>query len=151
MAHSFAIQDESDQAMSIYRTIARLFPGSSHAHMYMGMEYIRTNNLKTAILSLNKAKELNPDDPLIYSELGVICYKQKNYYEAKELQLKAYFICQPDASSWVVESILTNLAHSYRKLKDYKNSVKELEECICLNSKNPQTYFSLAFVFHLNQ
>jgi anaphase-promoting complex subunit 6 len=56
MAHSFAIQDESDQAMSIYRTIARLFPGSSHAHMYMGMEYIRTNNLKTAILSLNKAK-----------------------------------------------------------------------------------------------
>ena len=72
MAHSFAVQDESDQAMSIYRTIVRLFPGCSQAHLYMGMEYLRTNNLKTATLSLMKAKEINPTDPLIYSELGVI-------------------------------------------------------------------------------
>lgn len=27
--HSFAIQDESDQAMSVYRTCSRLFPGLS--------------------------------------------------------------------------------------------------------------------------
>lgn len=55
MAHSFAVQDESDQAMSIYRTIVRLFPGCAQAHLYMGMEYLRTNNLKTATLSLKKA------------------------------------------------------------------------------------------------
>ena len=75
MAHSFAVQDESDQAMSIYRTIVRLFPGCAQAYLYMGMEYLRTNNLKTAVLSLNNAKEINPNDPLIYSELGVIAYK----------------------------------------------------------------------------
>jgi anaphase-promoting complex subunit 6 len=79
MAHSFAVQDESDQAMSIYRTIVRLFPGCAQAHLYIGMEYLRTNNLKTATLSLMKAKEINSTDPLIYSELGVINYKQKNY------------------------------------------------------------------------
>lgn len=83
MAHSFAVQDESDQAMSIYRTIMRLFPGCAQAHLYMGMEYLRTNNLKTATLSLQKAREINPNDPLIYSELGVINYKQKNYREAR--------------------------------------------------------------------
>lgn len=70
--------------MSIYRTIVRLFPGCAQAHLYMGMEYLRTNNLKTATLSLIKAKEINPSDPLIYSELGVINYKQKNYREAKK-------------------------------------------------------------------
>jgi len=42
--------------MSIYRTIVRLFPGCAQAHLYMGMEYLRTNNLKTATLSLIKAK-----------------------------------------------------------------------------------------------
>ena len=84
MAHSFAVQDESDQAMSIYRTIVRLFPGCAQAHLYIGMEYLRTNNLKTATLSLMKAKEINSTDPLIYSELGVINYKQKNYKEAKK-------------------------------------------------------------------
>jgi anaphase-promoting complex subunit 6 len=53
----------------------------------MGMEYLRTNNLKTATISLNKAKEINPTDPLIYSELGVINYKLKNYKEAKKNHL----------------------------------------------------------------
>jgi anaphase-promoting complex subunit 6 len=66
MAHSFAIQDESDQAMSVYRTISRLFPGCYLAHLYMGMEYLRTNNLKTALLSLHQAKQINPNDPLIH-------------------------------------------------------------------------------------
>lgn len=49
------------------------------------MEYLRTNNLQTAILSLQQAKEINPTDPMIYNELGVIAYKQKRYNEAKEV------------------------------------------------------------------
>ena len=48
--------------MTVYRTTSRLFPGfffylynkiflrCSAAHLYMGMEYLRTNNLKTALL-----------------------------------------------------------------------------------------------------
>ena len=59
MAHSFAIQDESDQAMSVYRTVSRLFPGCYLAHVYMGMEYLRTNNLKTAELCFKQAKDIN--------------------------------------------------------------------------------------------
>lgn len=71
-----------------------------------------------------KAKEINPTDPLIYSELGVISYKQKNYQDARDYHLKAFTLCQSDASFWVAETILTNLAHAYRKLKDYKSSIK---------------------------
>jgi anaphase-promoting complex subunit 6 len=65
--------------MSVYRTISRLFPGCYSAHLYMGMEYLRTNNLKTSLLSLHYAKEINSNDPLIYNEIGVIYYKQKEY------------------------------------------------------------------------
>lgn len=39
------------------------------------MEYLRTNNLKTALLSFSSAKEINPSDPLIYNEIGVIYFK----------------------------------------------------------------------------
>lgn len=49
-----------------------------------------------------------------------------------------------------METVLTNLAHSFRKLKDYKMAIKYLEQCVSLNPSNPQTYFSLAFVFHLS-
>lgn len=150
MAHSFAVQDESDQAMSIYRSIVRLFPGCAQAHLYMGMEYLRTNNLKTATISLNKAREINPTDPLIYSELGVIHYKQKNYKEAKRCHQEALALCHPDSSYWVRETVLTNLAHACRKLREYKAAVGYLEQCVSLNSSNAQTYFSVAFIYHLS-
>lgn len=149
LAHSFAIQDESDQAMSIYRTIARQFPGCYQAHLYMGQEYLRTNNLKTAILSFNYAKEINPNDPLICNELGVIYFKQKMYIEAKEKYMMALGMCE-DAASWILETIYSNLAHTYRKLKDFKNSIKYYEKCITLNPKNPFTYFSLAYTYHIS-
>jgi anaphase-promoting complex subunit 6 len=41
----------------------------------MGMEYLRTNNLKTAILSLQQAEDINSTDPLIYNEISVIYFK----------------------------------------------------------------------------
>jgi len=45
--NSFAMQDESDQAMSAYRAGQRL--GGSHVPMlYVGMEYLRINNLALA-------------------------------------------------------------------------------------------------------
>jgi anaphase-promoting complex subunit 6 len=36
------------QAMSAYRTASRLFPASHVPLLYMGMEYLRTNNLALA-------------------------------------------------------------------------------------------------------
>ena len=35
-----------------------------------------------------------------------------------------------EAISWVPESILSNLAHTYRKLKDYKASITTFEKCL---------------------
>lgn len=87
---------------------------------------------------------------MIYSELGVINYKQKNYKEAKKNHEYALVMCQPDTSYWVRETILTNLAHAERKLKDYKSAIIHLEQCVSLNSSNAQTYFSLAFIYHLS-
>jgi anaphase-promoting complex subunit 6 len=48
--HAFAAQDESDPAMAAYRTASRLFPGCHQASLFIGMEYLRMNNLKTALL-----------------------------------------------------------------------------------------------------
>lgn len=80
------------------------------------MEYLRTNNLKTALLSFHYAKEINCNDPLIYNEIGVIHFKQKSFNDAKELFLTALKICD-NSIGWIVETILSNLAHTYRKLK----------------------------------
>jgi len=72
--HAFAAQDESDLAMAAYRTAARLFPGCHHAPLYIGIEYLRTNNLKTALMSFRDAERINPSDPMVYNEIGVVFY-----------------------------------------------------------------------------
>ena len=51
--HSFAAQDESEQAMAAYRRAARLFPGCHLANLFIGMEYLRMNNLQTALLQFD--------------------------------------------------------------------------------------------------
>jgi len=61
--------------MAAYRTAARLFPGCHLANLFIGMEYLRTNNLKTALLSFNEAKKISDSDPLVFNEIGVIFYK----------------------------------------------------------------------------
>lgn len=71
------------------------------------------------------------------------------YNEAKEIFLQALTLSE-NAINWVNETIFSNLAHTYRKLKDYKNAITFYEKCISLNSKNPYTYFSLAFTCHIS-
>jgi anaphase-promoting complex subunit 6 len=61
--------------MAAYRTASRLFPGCHLASLCIGMEYLRTNNLKTALLSFNEAKKVNGKDPLVFNEVGVVHYK----------------------------------------------------------------------------
>ena len=65
--HTYAAQDQSDQAMSAYRVVARLFPGCHLANLYMGMEYLRTKNLRTALLSFQLAQKVNPKDPIVWN------------------------------------------------------------------------------------
>ena len=81
------------------------------------MEYLRTNNLKSALLSFEHAKEIKPNDPLIDNEIGVIFYKEKRYLDAKERFLDALSLCETSTVSWVLETICSNLAHTFRKLK----------------------------------
>ncbi|KAM3131138.1 hypothetical protein pb186bvf_016718 [Paramecium bursaria] len=150
LAHSYAIQDESDQAMSIYRSISRQFPGCYQAHVYIGMEYLRTNNLKTALLSLEQARQINPTDPMIYNEIGVIYFKQRQFADALESFLTALAYCQ-NSNHKIKESSLQNLGHTYRKLKDYKNAIQIFEKCVQLNSTSHQIFFGLGFSYHLSE
>ncbi len=57
--------------------ILLLFEGCHHSHIFIGMEFIRTNNLKAAINSFNEALAISDADPAIYNELGVVYFKLK--------------------------------------------------------------------------
>ncbi|GMF14042.1 unnamed protein product [Phytophthora lilii] len=100
--NSFAAQDESDQAMSSYRTASSLFPGSHLPPLYIGMEYLRTNNLVQAQEFIRQASVICPTDPLVYNELGSVYYKQKDYPQAIEMFTKTLKLCKglPEALAY---------------------------------------------------
>ncbi|CAM9689744.1 unnamed protein product, partial [Laminaria digitata] len=82
--NAFAAQEETDQAVSAYRTAARLFHGSHLALLYIGMEYVRTHNLDLARNFLMGALSLSPSDPLVLNELGVVHLATGEYLEARD-------------------------------------------------------------------
>ena len=103
--------------MAAYRTAARLFPGCHLAPLYIGMEYLRTNNLKTAMISFQEARKICADkDPLVYNEMGVVSYKQRDYSSAEQYFSLALSLCS-ESNSKTYETILINSAHCHRKLK----------------------------------
>lgn len=116
LGNCYAAQDELDQALSAYRTCLRLFPGCHLANLYVGMEYAKSNNLRTALLAFQEAFIISNSDPLVYNEIAVVYYKQKIYEKAKDYFLEGIKACKED-KSYVYQSLMINLGHTLRKLK----------------------------------
>ena len=79
VGNSFAATDECDQAMLAYRTALRLFSGYHIPALFIGMEYYKTSNLTLAEQFVRQAMRICPSDPLVHNELGVICFKNKEF------------------------------------------------------------------------
>ncbi|XP_021287757.1 anaphase-promoting complex subunit 6 [Herrania umbratica] len=146
--NAYAVREEGDQAMSAYRTAARLFPGCHLPTLYIGMEYMRTHSFKLAEQFIMQAKAICPSDPLVYNELGVVAYHMKEYNKAvwwfeKTLAL----IPAPLSEMW--EPTVVNLAHAYRKLKMYHEAISFYEKALTLSTKSLSTYAGLAYTYHL--
>jgi tetratricopeptide (TPR) repeat protein len=97
LGHVLAAQEESEHAISAYRTACRVLPGNHEPQVFMAKELvrhllsllffvslgctqIRTNNYSLALHVLTEALELCPNDPAIMNELGVV-YLQLNRLE----------------------------------------------------------------------
>jgi len=149
--NAFAAQDESDQAMAAYRTSLRLFTGSHLPLLYMGMEYLRNNNILQARRQLDQAQAICGTDPLVFNEIGVSLYREKKYAEAVQVLEQGLQLAQEqrDDNPETWEPTMFNLAHSYRKLGDYEQAVRYYEQCLSICPTKSSTYTALGFTRHL--
>ncbi|KAF0694440.1 Aste57867_14695 [Aphanomyces stellatus] len=149
--HAFAVQDESDQAMSSYRTASRLFLGCHLPLLCIGMEHYRVNNLTPAMQFITQARAVCPTDPLVYNELGTIYFRQRNYSAAIEMFSKTLTLCQHMPQSLLVawEATYFNLAQAHRKLKQYHIAVQCYQDALALCPTKASTHFALGFTYHM--
>ena len=149
LGNSYAGEDESDQALNAYRTCLRLFPGCHYSNLYIGMEFVRTNNLKTALIAFQNALQLSQNDPLIYNEIGVVYYKQRMYDEAQNYFIKGIKMCSEDDVSSAYQTLMINLGHTYRKLKKLKEALEVYMKLYYIDSKNVDVLNGIGFVLSL--
>ncbi|CAA0832462.1 Anaphase-promoting complex subunit 6 [Striga hermonthica] len=146
--NAYAAQEEGDQAMSAYRTAARLFPGCHLPTLYIGMEYMRTHSFKLAEQFFMQAQAVCPSDPLVYNELGVVAYHMKEYKKAVWWFEKT-LAHVPSSLTEMWEPTVVNLAHALRKLKRYNEAIIYYEKALALSTTSLSTYAGLAYTYHL--
>ena len=148
---SFSFSDESGHAISALRTAARLYPRNVLPLLYMGMEYIRTNDLKLAQSYLVSALALCDEDSLnetlyrslVLNEIGIICLKAEQF----DLAMENLRLCIGSHSSHV-SLFYSNLGYSLVKLRDIEAATKAFGTAVALNRKNGQAIAGLGYCMH---
>eukprot|EP01080_Neovahlkampfia_damariscottae_P004108 gene4108-7394_t len=152
IGHSDANIDDADSAMSAYRTAYRLFPGSHVPALYIGMQYIRTNALNLAESNLKLSQAICSTDPILYNELGVICYKYNDFENAIKFFAHSIKISPKDdellLSSW--EPSYYNLGHCFKKIGEYEKAIEMYQLALELCPEEASIYTSIGVVYHLD-
>ncbi|GLC37175.1 hypothetical protein PLESTB_000988000 [Pleodorina starrii] len=147
--HAFSAQDERDQAMSAYRTAARLFPGLHNPHLGLGAEYCSTANLPLAERALLAAYDICPDDPAVCHELGVLMYKCGQTAAAAMWLDRALQLLPGGRPTVHWEATLVALGHCMRKLCRFAAAAECYSAALALAPASPGTLAALGYVAQL--
>lgn len=140
-AHTFAAEGEHDQAISAYSTAARLFMGTHLPQVFLGMQNHALNNMTLADEFLKTAYGLCKTDPLLLNEMGVVYYHQDNLDGAITLFKKALEVSEEinsEPQAWI--HARTNLAHAYRRAKNFEEAIEQFDEVLREGGKDPAIF-----------
>lgn len=171
LGHVLAAQEESEQAISSYRTAIRLLPGDHRPMVFMAKELVRTNFLSLALHILLGALELSPLDPSVLNELGVVYMKMDKLplalvqFEQAVAALEPHTHAEgPSAAAVPPEApaglrsmrarnsfsfrkscgieIYSNYATALRKMERFEEALRWYDKCLSANPRDAATYAS---------
>ncbi|XP_037810048.1 cell division cycle protein 16 homolog [Lucilia sericata] len=153
--HSFAKENEHDQAMAAYFKATQLMRGCHLPLLYIGVECGLTKNLELAEKFFYQAMSIAPLDVFVLHELGVIKYEYEYYESAEEVFRTTADIVKSRAqqnkeevsSRW--EPLFNNLGHCCRKNKKYNEALEFHQYALLLKPQSPQTYTAIGFIYAL--
>lgn len=150
--HSFAVENEHDQAMAAYFKASQLMKGCHLPLLYIGLECGLTNNVRLAERFFQQAQLIAPDDPFVMHEMGVIAFQNLEYKAAEKHFQDALARVKPIKDSIVPERwepLLNNLGHTCRKLKKYEEALEYHHQASVLSPQSAGTYSAIGYVHAL--
>ncbi|KAK7576605.1 hypothetical protein V9T40_012891 [Parthenolecanium corni] len=151
--HSFAADNEHDQAMAAYFKASQLMKGSYLPLLYIGLECGLTSNIGLAYRFFQEARTLAPKDPFVIHEMGVIAYQNHKFEKAEHYFLETLSrlkeINEPLlADKW--EALFNNLGHVSRKLKKYDKALEFHQQALLYSPLNASTLTCMGLVHSLS-
>ena len=70
---------KSEAAVAQLQEAIKIFPQYFEAHLQLGNAFLQAGHLDQAIMELDKAREINPNDERSYQSFGLVLMIQKNY------------------------------------------------------------------------
>lgn len=150
--HSFAKENEHDQAMAAYFKATQLMRGCHLPLLYIGAECGLTKNLELAEKFFYQAMSIAPQDVGVLHEIGVLKFDLEEFDRAEEIFKTTLGIVTKiaeqnnEAISQRWEPLLNNLAHCCRKNKKYEEALKYHQQALVLKPQNAATYTGIGFV-----
>ena len=142
----YQVKKDIPNAVKMYQRIIAIDPNNADAYYKLGFIYRDSKEIDKAIESFQKVVAIDPKNIQAYSELGNI------YYGAKHDATNAITMFQK-----VIEQNPDNFfAHAYlgfiyHDLKEYNNSIENLQKALALNpnfERNYDIYFSLGNIYY---
>uniref|UniRef100_A0A1B0CC40 Uncharacterized protein n=2 Tax=Lutzomyia longipalpis TaxID=7200 RepID=A0A1B0CC40_LUTLO len=150
--HSFAKENEHDQAMAAYFKATQLMRGCHLPLLYIGVECGLTKNLELAENFFEQALSIAPMDVSVLHELAVIKYEYEFYKNAEEVfrvtmdVVKRVAEWNNEVFSTRWEPLLNNLGHCCRKNKKYTEALEFHRQALVLRPQNAATYTAIGLV-----
>ncbi|KAK6622538.1 hypothetical protein RUM44_002350 [Polyplax serrata] len=146
--HSFASENEHDQAMAAYFKASQIMKGCHLPLLYIGLENGLTNNSVLAEKFFLQAQAIAPYDPFVTHEMGVIAFQSGQYQLAKkhfEIALERLRDNQKAMIQSKWEPLLNNLGHVYRKLQMYEKAIECHMQAMALCPNSASTYAAIGY------
>ncbi|XP_059489771.1 cell division cycle protein 16 homolog isoform X2 [Neocloeon triangulifer] len=147
--HSFASENEHDQAMAAYFRASQLMKGCHLPLLYVGLECGLTNNIELADKFFVQARDIAPCDPYVLHEMGVTSFHDEDYETAKKCFEDALAEIQQSDSRRLEENwepLFNNLGHVYRKLGKLPEALQLHQQALSLQPLNGSTYAAIGLV-----
>ncbi len=130
---SYLVEHYPDEALAIFKKVARQYPQLGQVHYYLGRLYTARQEQKKAIGAYLLAVRHDKGMADAYFNLGYLYAVQKNYLEAQRMYEQVVKL-----SPSYLDEALFNLAYIDMKLGQREKSITHLQQALELNPENKQ-------------
>lgn len=148
LGHALAKLNYSELAIDLLRLALSPDPSEQPSmyrediYYHMAALYMKLKKYDEAFKEFKNALSLNPKDPRVHNDLGVI-YKEQNDLPKAENHYKYAIEIEPNFNLAIV-----NLAELYIQQKKYTEAIELLENRLKLQPHNIELLYNLGFVYH---